>query len=200
MVEPFEPYSARLAHGTLLLMHGPILRHRFAAIRHGIMLDAFGFLLAGGIVSGAGLLGGVLQVMLTGIAIILMSGILWCWRTYMMHRRQHETPTMIFVSNEGISGIMPDNRSITIGWPGLSAHETWSTPSLLSSRTTEQDRRAWHGLMLRGSGRERIHLMHDLEGFEDMLCVLADLAVPLFSRSSRVRSLYAGPPGEMVRG
>lgn len=200
MVEPLEPYSERLAHGTLLLTHGPIVRHRFATIRRGIMLDTLGFLLGGVCAATAGLFAGITEVTLTGAGAIFLSGIHWCVRTAIMNRRQRATPSIIFVSDDGISGIMPDNHSITIAWHGLTAHETHFTPSILSSNTTASDRMAWRGLLLKGDGKERIHVMHDLDGLDDLLCVLADLSVPVFSHYQRIRNLGDGPRNEMVRG
>ncbi len=185
-MEILRPYSSRLTRGTLLLIHSPALRLRYARIRRGITVDAVSLVASGIVVALAGWIGNAPAAIAAGMVTSLAAICLWGIRTGQIRFRERNTPAMLFVAESGISAIMPDSSTRNFRWSQLSAHEAGFRPSVLATYDVRRQREDLLGLMLKCETGCRLYLTRDLDGFADLLEVLVEMNVPMSSTSFRL--------------
>lgn len=167
-------------------------------VRRGIIVDSTG-LAIGGLAAGiVGLVAGMMLLTVVAAVIMLTAAVLWSVRMTVTRYRERRTPTMLFVSVEGVSAIMPDAATVSMVWPEISAHEARFRPGLLVSYDNVYQREEGRGLLLEGGAGKRLYLTRDLDGFADLLEVLAELDVPL-SSIERLPGLRVSRPDALER-
>lgn len=176
-----RPYSARLARGTLLMLHGPLMSSRYMHLGHSVTVESLGVIGAGTSVAFAGWFVDIFAIWLVG-TLALVGGLAgWMARRTRLMFRRRRTPGMVFVSESGVGAIMPDTTSIFVQWACLQAHVVRYPRPLVPFRTgsTPCSTGDMHGLLLKGPRGRRIYITHDLDGYNDLLDILIDMNVPI---------------------
>jgi hypothetical protein len=155
---------------------------RYARIERVMDTESTGVLCAGAAVMLAGMVREESLLLMLGIAIFITGFTTWTIRRYALLRRRGETPRMVFVSDDGISAILPNRSSMRLRWNGLSAHEFCHIRGGLPGKSNASDT-AMRGMMLKNAIGQRLYLTHDLDGYEEFLEILVDLDVPVHATS-----------------
>lgn len=184
-----QPYSsARLSHGTLLMTHPPSVVHRYDYLHRLIRIESLGIALAGAFAASVGLIAQELAIMVLGMAVLLSGMLSWPIRHMRLRYRQRWTPTMIFISEEGVTGMFPDTSSVLLRWERLKAREIYyQHRNTLSRNETDGSR----GVMLRADAR-RFYLTSGLNGFSELRDILKDFGITLLPVPTTSATLRGG--------
>lgn len=172
----YQPYSTRLARGTLPMFHSQGTSHHYMRMEHAANVEALGMAAASAMVGIAGWIGGEGLVSVTGAIALIVGIFIWIARRLTLRHRRTHTPGMIFLSREGIGAIFPSGHSTHLGWSGISARE------LRLGRLPENQQpecAALVGLKLKDARGSSIYITHDLDGYNELLEILLDLDVPI---------------------
>ena len=121
----------------------------------------------------------------------------WIFRLGLLRQRAMNIPGMLFVSKEGIEAILPDTRSTTLAWEGLQATSItffrYVSPRISLFRSKHMVHRTT-GMALRSAGGTTIYVVDDLEGYDELLEILAEMGVHVKSFSSRLLGVHGTHP------
>lgn len=181
-MDTYEPYSARLARGTLLMIHSPTVGVRYAYLRRLIAIESAGIVGVALLAASLGWLGREPVVLLAGLlaaAAGILSGVIRSVR--LLYRHRH-TPSMLLISEQGVGAILPNTRSLQFQWKNLHARTIHLQPRMRAvppQGGTRRDGEGWsRALMLKGKGG-RLYLTCDLDGYNELMEILADYNIPL---------------------
>lgn len=177
-----EPYSTRLARGTLLMIHSPTVGVRYAHLRRLIALESAGIAGVGLLAASLGWLGREPVVLLAGLLAVVTAAFSWIIRSARILYRHRRTPTMLLISEQGIGAILPNTSSLQFQWKTMCARTIHLQARMRA--VPPQGRAGWNGegwsrgLMLKGEGG-RLYLTCDLDGYNELMEILADYNIPL---------------------
>jgi hypothetical protein len=98
---------------------------------------------------------------------------------------------MIFVSDDGVGAILPNNSSMFVEWHGLVAHEFCYLRGRLPNNVCIADN-AMRGVMLESPAGLRLYLTHDLDGYEELLEIIVELEIPIHVAGSSILNARGG--------
>ncbi len=177
-----EPYSTRLARGTLLMIHSPTVGVRYAYLRRLIAFESAGMVGVALLAASLGWLGREPVVLLGGLLVAATAIISWVIRSVRVLYRHRRTPTMLLVSEQGVGAILSNTRSLQFQWKSLYArtiHLQARMRAVPPQGGTRQNGEGWsRALMLKGKGG-RLYLTCDLDGYNELMEILADYNIPL---------------------
>jgi hypothetical protein len=172
------------------MVHSPEVSVRFARMEKSIHSGSLGVLAGGSLLFAAGWIVVVAPLLLLGIGVLVIDCMSWMIRLHLLRQRRQSTPGMIFISQDGVEAILPDNSGIQLKWGEIEVTRITLQRRIgvLALRTYPLHER---GITLKSS-RGMICLTEQLSGYGELLDILADLGIPVASPSSRLLGIQGG--------
>jgi hypothetical protein len=196
-MDSLRPYPTQLQRGTLLLLHAPDTHHRLTAREQTVHAESIGIAMGGAVAQAIGWMFMEPAAFAIGGILLAMGLFSWIFRLGLLRQRAMNIPGMLFVSKEGIEALLPDTRSTTLAWEGLQATSITFFRHISPRITVLTSRHMVHrttGLALRSASGTTIYVVDDLEGYNELLDILAEMGIQVKSFSSRLLGAHGTHP------
>jgi type IV secretory pathway TrbD component len=168
------------------MTHSPVLTARYARAHRTIRSESLAVIVGGILVMLGGLLVEEVIVVVIGFAVAMIGVITWLVRASLAMWRRSQTPTLLFISSEGIGAILPDSSSIFLDWQMMRArmyaNGWWS--AALSDAGAEYGAARDCGLVITERKGRRVYVTRELSGYEELIAILVDYRVPIRTSGS----------------